>query len=309
MFHVSSFKFYALTAVIGVLPLIADAQALILQSQKSSYQVGDSFQVSLFLDTHGKSINTLEGTVDIPIRAFQILDARYGNSIISLWVEKPKVDYANGYISFTGGVPGGFKGEAGPILSFGLKAKKAANATVKLKDMKALLNDGLGTEVKDLTLNPITLRIVEAPIQPPRLEEKKEEVYEPPPDTVPPEPFIPIVSRHPSISNNAYFVSFFAVDKDIGISHYEISERPLVLRRLTAKFDEPWVRGESPNVLRIQWWPTKVMVRAYDQAGNSIEAEAIKPVHPALMAILIVIVTLLALGILYLYKIQFTKKH
>lgn len=307
MFYVSSFKFYALTAVIGVLPLVADAQALILQSQKSSYHVGESFNVSLFLDTGGKSINTLEGAVDIPIRAFQILDARYGNSIISLWVEKPKVDYANGYISFTGGVPGGFKGEAGPILSFGLKAKKVANATVKLKDMKALLNDGLGTEVKDLILNSLTLRIVEAPLQPPRLEEKKEEIYEPPPDTVPPESFIPIVSRHPSISNNAYFVSFFAVDKDTGISHYEISERPLILTRLTTKFDEPWVRGESPSVLRIQWWLTEVMVRAYDQAGNSIEAEAIKPMHPALVAILIVILTLLVLGILY--KIHFTKKY
>ena len=82
------------------LPLATDAENLILTSPKTSYRVGDSFSVSLVLDTKGKSINTLSGIVVVPKEKLQIVDVRYGSSIISLWVERPTLNTSVGTISF-----------------------------------------------------------------------------------------------------------------------------------------------------------------------------------------------------------------
>lgn len=129
--------------------------------------------------------------------------------------------------------------------------------------------------------------------------EKKEEIKEPPkwgtpaeeeqlflfPDKDIPEELVPLVSRDPSVADNKYFVSFFAVDKDTGVSFYEVEERPKVISWFTSAFTKSWTRAESPHVLSMQWWPTTVVVRAHDQAGNFAESTAEKPIHPVLLLI------------------------
>jgi len=277
----------------------AEAQSLSLTSGKDTYYKGDSFQVSLSINTGGQIINTIEGAVSIPVDKFQILETRYGNSIISLWVEKPKIDSGKRIISFTGGVPGGFGGSNGPILSFSLKAKEVGSGKISLQDVKVLLNDGQGTELKNISLASLVLTVKEPVLKPaptvPEEEEKPEEIYLPVPDAVPPESFIPLVSRNPGVADNKYFVSFFAVDKDTGIFRYEITEKPLILSYITSKFNKPWMAGESPYVLKGQFWAYKVIVRAYDQAGNYSEGAALKPFHPLLILIFAAIAVILAI--------------
>ena len=271
------------------------AQALNLKAPKTTYAVGESFQVSLTIDTAGRYVNTVSGKVIVPTDKFQILDVRYGNSIVTLWVERPKVDGAKGTITFAGGVPGGFSGSAGPILSFVIKAKAAGSGTLALQEIKVLLNDGQGTELSGVKSGSLKLAIEKAkplPLPSPKAEEElatsTQEEYAPPPDTIPPEAFVPLISRHPSVSGNKYFVSFFAADKDSGVERYEVKE----ISALWPFDAEDWVRSESPYILKNQWWRTRVLVRAYDQAENVAEAEAIKPFHPlvssafALLAVL-----------------------
>src|SRR3989338_6492544 len=241
-----SWPFVLIFVVISVLPFAASAQSLVLKAPKTTYNVGDSFQVTLSVNTEGKSINTLSGKIQFPTSKFQILDTRYGNSIISLWVERPTV--SGGTITFTGGIPGGFSGSAGPILSFGVKARAEGSAAINLKDIKILLNDGKGTELSGATSGILKLSIVKAavkPAVPAGAPEKPKEVYVPPPDIIPPENFIPLVSRHPTIGDNKYFVSFFAVDKDSGVSYYEVKEEPFIISRFTGRFNEDFVKTES----------------------------------------------------------------
>ena len=272
------------------LPLATDAENLILTSPKTSYRVGDSFSVSLVLDTKGKSINTLSGIVVVPKEKLQIVDVRYGSSIISLWVERPTLNTSVGTISFTGGIPGGFSGSAGPILSFGVKAKADGAATISIKDFTVLLNDGNGTKLAGATAGALKFSIAEAqtpkPTEPKAGEvpPKVEEVYAPPLDIIPPEHFVPLVSRHPSVADNKYFASFFAVDKDSGISRYQVYEEPLIVSLITAKFNTKPQDAESPYVLSGQLWTYKVTVRACDQAGNCVERYAMKPLSPAVEA-------------------------
>lgn len=290
------------------------AQSVSLQSTKSSYEVGEGFAIALTIDTGGKSINTISGTIRAPIDTLQLFDLRYGNSIITLWVEKPVINASEGTIAFTGGIPGGFSGTGGPLLNFAAKAKKTGSATIALENISVLLNDGLGTEFKDITLKPLAVTIIPASpkkIVPPETKKEETEEKEPPkeeteqlfllPDRDAPDEFIPLVSRDPRVADNNYFVSFFAVDKDTGVAFYEIEERPKIISWFTVAFNQLWTRAESPFVLRTQWWPTTVAVRAYDQAGNARESSVSKPAHPLLIALGILII-LAFVGIFYAIK-------
>ncbi|OGF62283.1 hypothetical protein A2926_04305 [Candidatus Giovannonibacteria bacterium RIFCSPLOWO2_01_FULL_44_40] len=298
-----SWPFVLIFVVISVLPFAASAQSLVLKAPKTTYNVGDSFQVTLSVNTEGKSINTLSGKIQFPTSKFQILDTRYGNSIISLWVERPTV--SGGTISFTGGIPGGFSGSAGPILSFGVKARAEGSASISLSDIKILLNDGLGTEAQ-ASAAPFKLTIKKAPPVPKATEDAApapKEVYVPPSDTSPPESFIPMISRHPTVADNKYFVSFFAVDKDTGIGKYQIREEPLIVSLITTKFNTELRDAESPYILKGQYWTYEVVVRACDQAGNCTEGFAVKPLSPAIEAAFILALVLISIFITrWIYK-------
>lgn len=291
----TKFQKFIFIAITFFLPLGVYAQSLLLKAPKTTYTVGDSFQVTLSINTEGKQINTIAGTIKLPTSRFQIIDTRYGSSILTLWVERPKINVSAGTIIFAGGLPGGFSGSSGPILSFGVKAKSEGTGEIKLSDFSVLLNDGLGTEIKNLSLGALKLTI--SKVAPQKAPTPK---YIPLPDTIPPESFIPLVSRHPTIADNKYFVSFSAVDKDSGISRYEIRERPLIITRITTKFDKGPETGETSYILKIQHWPTEVVVKAYDQAGNFTESSAKKPSSPLLAFFGVAILLILTAGITYL---------
>ena len=283
----------------------AGAQSLNLTAPKST--LGDYFQVTLSINTKNKSINTISGKIRVSADKLRITEVRYGNSIINLWVERPNLNALAGTITFAGGIPGGYNGSSGPILTFFAAARASGNASVTLEDVSVLLNDGFGTVVSDVTLGRLDLAVNLLPPAPKKTEPEKEPEEAPVlapvilPDNVPPEDFTPVISRHPSVENNKYFVSFFAVDKDSGISRYEASEKPWPLFYLTSRFDWPWIQVESPYIAKHQYWPHKIIVRAYDQAGNYKDAEVSKPIHPVLAWIFVFLWTLIVFGSSYLY--------
>jgi hypothetical protein len=279
-------------SLVLIIPNLVTAESLNLKTTKTSYRVGDSFQVSVSIDAGANSINTISGKIKIPTDFFQISNLRYGDSIVTLWVEKPAIDQVSGQISFAGGIPGGFNSKVGQILTFGLKAKKAGSVSLTSADVGVLLNDGQGTPLAGLTTPNLKLTILEA--LPPPVAPKKDpetplpppapvpEVYTPPVDTVTPEGFMPLVSKHPNIADNKYFVSFSAVDKDSGISYYEVKEIPDSL----PFWETDWEKSDGLYVLKNQYWMTKVVVRAYDQQGNYTDGEAYKSMDPSLAGVL-----------------------
>lgn len=296
---------------------VAEAhEAMFFGTSKASYRAGESFAATLLIDTEGKSINTISGMIVIPRNILRIVDVRYGNSIVSLWVKQPAVDYSRGTITFTGGIPGGFSGNAGPVLSLGLKAEREGSGLLELRDIQVLLNDGQGTVFSALQALPRSLSVLAALPPPPEVpkevkEEKSpeepEEVFRP--DTTPPEDFFPLVSRHSSVEGNKYFVSFFAVDKDTGISHYVVHEEPLMLSLITTQFDAEAQMKQGPYVLENQFWPARVMIQAYDQAGNFREASAETPISPALLTAIAGLALLIGAGAAYLaFRTRYGKK-
>ncbi len=291
-----SYWFYLLfTAGLAIVLMTnaARAQTLYLESNKTSYNIGDSFLISLILDTSDKAINAVNGAVLIPPDKFQIVDLRFGNSVIPIWVERPAVDYLKGIITFVGGIPGGFNGSSGQILSFTLKAKETGQTEVSLQNIKVLLNDGKGTELKNMNIKTLALKINEAG--------SSAESSIGARDVIAPENFIPIISRDKNMENNKYFVSFFAIDKDTGISYYEIKEKPVILSLITPAFDTAWKKAESPYILSGQLWAYNVIVRACDGAQNCTDGVIFKPFSAVMVAIFTVILLGLVIFIIYLF--------
>ncbi|MFA6338947.1 MAG: cohesin domain-containing protein [Candidatus Paceibacterota bacterium] len=298
-------------------PLIANGQAVSLTSARTTYPEGSSILVSLSIDTAGRSINAISGTVSAPVSNLSIQDVRYGSSIISLWVAQPTINSASGSINFTGGTPGGFSGAAGPILSFNVLAKSVGTYTVSVKDLNILLNDGQGTELTGVKINPLTLTIekrkevaapaVTAPVVPSTKETSKPSVKPKttlekpitetqPQDILPPDPIISSINREPTIENNKYFAVFFAVDKDSGVSYYEVKEQPLLISLFTESFNTEWTRANTPYILKYQLWASNVRVRAFDQVGNMAETRSFKPFHPTLLTIFALLLVIISVA-------------
>jgi len=297
-------KFILYTSLVFVFPVFIFAQSVSLKANKTSYTLNESILVTAVVDTGGQSINTVSGSVKVALSNISVTDIRYGNSIISLWVDKPVLNTGLSKISFTGGIPGGFSGSSGNLFSFVVKAKSTGPLSIGLEDVKVLLNDGSGGELAGLRLIPLSLSITEAPKKP-EPTPPKENVTEPAPVVVPkeepvipedkvaPESFVPMVSRHESIADNAYFASFFAVDKDSGVARYEIRERPSGISLFTDYFSTKWEESNSPYVLKYQKWGTSIEIKAYDTAGNFVVSKTNKPFAGSLVTILFVVAILL----------------
>ena len=276
-------------SVFFIAPGLISAQSVSLTASKTSYTTADSILVTASIQTGGQQINTVGGQVSFLPTSLSVSDVRFGNSIISLWVDKPTANNSLGTINFTGGVPGGFSGSSGQLFTFVVKPKKEGSITITLKDVKVLLNDGSGSELQGLKIIPLNLSITKTtiPTPPPITPTSIEENSTAPKDKVSPENFVPMVSRHESIADNAYFVSFFAVDKDSGVVKYEVREVPKLIGVSTE-----WVPAKSPHILSIQSWGTLVEVRATDGAGNSTVSTTYKPFNTTIAVIFVIIIVL-----------------
>ena len=84
-------------------------------------------------------------------------------------------------------------------------------------------------------------------------------------DATSPEVFTLEIGEDPSLFEGKYFLSFATQDKMSGIDYYEIKE---------GKID--WKKVTSPYLLEDQALGKKIVVRAYDKAGNYQDSE-IKP--------------------------------
>lgn len=276
------------------------AQSVSLEGA-SRIEVGEYATVKFFINTGGSQINTVGAKILIPQDVINFSDVRSGESIISLWAEKPA--FNTGTLSLSGGVPGGFAGSKGLVVSFGVRGKKVGTTKINFSEVTVLLNDGLGTELR-VSPNALTIEVVPVSAKP-SVEEKPNPVFETPEpivekpqDVTPPEQFVPIVSRHPDMFENKYFLSFHGVDKGSGISHYEVEELPFLFSFFSSKkitrIDAP------PHVLSWQTWRTKVIVRAYDNDSNFSEASVVKPFKS-----FVVVISSMLFGALLLLVILF----
>lgn len=277
-----------LIAVFALLvPFAAFGAILYFEPVSGEFYQGDTFGVNLKIDTEKDCINTVKGEIEFSKDVLEVVNFITGNSILTIWLQSPKLDQNSGKISFVGGIPGGYcgplpgePGELGLLLKIFFKTKKEGTANLKfLKESQVLLNDGFGTPAK-LNLKEAEFKILPEKREIPK-EEWQEELKK---DNIPPEPFEIEIHKDPAIFEGKYFIVFSTTDKQTGIDHYEVLET-------REKRQENWKKAESPYLLEDQSLRSIIKVKAVDKAGNERIAEylPLKKPFPWRMIVLILV--------------------
>ena len=76
--------------VAALLPQSVFAARLFVGPTTGTFTVGSTFEVSLFLDTRGQSINAFSAELQFPPDKLQLVSPTAGKSIIGVWTAPPQ---------------------------------------------------------------------------------------------------------------------------------------------------------------------------------------------------------------------------
>lgn len=133
--------FYCLT------PLITEAASLSISPSTGVYTSNSTFTVKVNVNSSGKPINAAEGTITFNKSELSVVSVNRSGSIFNLWVTEPTFSNSAGTITWSGGLPSGYTGSAGNILTITFKAVGSGTAKANFGAGSVLANDGKGTNV------------------------------------------------------------------------------------------------------------------------------------------------------------------
>jgi len=277
------------------LPLSANAARLYMDPAEGLYGPGDDIEVNIKLDVLEACINTIEAEILFPNDYLYIRDFITGDSIMSIWLEKPTTkDFEEisrtGVLKFSGGIPGGYcgkipgdPGESNIVGKIVFTMPGMVVSDVKRDELeivfsdktRVLKNDGLGSE--DTLLKQSAKFVVANEAQNSEYDWRDRLEN----DRIPPEPFVIELRRAENMFDNAYHLIFATVDKQTGLDHFEVLELGMdeqVGVKPETKFWEKFVKeekvapvwqvAEMPYVLKDQTLVSVIKVKALDKAGN-----------------------------------------
>jgi len=249
-----------LSLVIFLTAGYVDAARVFFEPQPAIYKVGDSFTLSLILDTEAQSINAVEISISVP-KLLKIKNISKSGSVIQLWVSEPS--FSGEVINLTGGIPGGTTISKGIIVKITFEAAAIGSGNIAfMSNSSVLLNDGQGTKLNlEMTGGPV-FNVIPRPKESSTQElgQNKENLKLN--DNKKPERFQIMIGQDLRVFSGQKFISFFTTDKDSGVDHYEVREG-----------DGDYKIGQSPYLLSDQeTMRTVTRVRAYDGIGNYRES-------------------------------------
>ena len=141
-----------------------DKATIFVSPHLETVLTGSVFDVSVFLDTHGNSINTVELNLQFSPDKLRIIAPSGGKSFFSIWHDVPVYSNEKGTAKFIGGITNGITTESGLITTITFEAKTSGQAVVEiLPSSKVLANDGTGANI----LTGLGKGIYEINIKPP----------------------------------------------------------------------------------------------------------------------------------------------
>jgi len=145
----------------------ARAATLSLQPSTGTFQVGSTFEVSVYIDTQKETINAIEAYLHFPADKLQLVSPATGSSIIDLWISQPKYNNAAGTIELRGGIPQGVNVSKGLVSTLMFRVRDTGSALVSFADnSRVLLNDGQGTDKLQQTYSGVFSLVLPPPAGP-----------------------------------------------------------------------------------------------------------------------------------------------
>lgn len=261
-----------------VFPALASAATLRFDPPVRSTAPGDVFIATMRIDVaSGECVNAVTVGLSYPTQLLTLNAVSRGESIFSLWLNQTE-DKEKGEVHFVAGIPGGYCGRAigdpgqSNIVAkiiFQYKGRSPADAATLnfLPETEVDLNDGLGSKAT-LILEPMAIQYAATS----SLHNEWLSVVSE--DTFPPEEFIPQIFRDSSNDKSPFYLIFDATDKQSGVEHYEVTEEdPNSFGfRLGSRVKAKPAPVTSPYLLQDQTLSSRIVVRAFDHAGNMQEA-------------------------------------
>ncbi len=319
---------------------------LFLSPRTATILEGSTIEVSVFVNTLGKSINTVALSVNFDPTKMIIVRPSNANSIIGIFIDPPTFSNVKGTMKLSGVIPNGITTESGLITTMTFKAITTGQATISISsDSKILANDGQGTEVqtqfdrgsyvilpqspegprvfsethpfqniwynnnspqvawdKDPGVTSFSYALDNKPFTVPdnntevtdtvtsyqnlsdgmwyfHIKAKKQGIWGSTThfvirvDTAPPAGFKPRVQFLTSSSTVSAFVSFFTTDVLSGFDHYEVGV--VGYDKISSGELPVFQQVDSPYQFSMQSPEgARVVVRAFDKAGNSLDESA-----------------------------------
>jgi len=262
----------------------AFAATLYIDPQSATLHRGDAVTLSVRLDTDeftGECINAIDAVISYSPSVIPV-DISTGNSIFSMWVERPTINRENNTITFAGGIPNGYCGRipGDPRLTNvvaelifrapGMQVGGGDNrnsAEIAFTDQTiAYLNDGFGTQA-ELAKFGTTLTLLDT-IGSEIKDDWRIQIQN---DQIPPEPFSIELVRGETVEGDRHYIIFSTTDKQTGISHYEVLEEAVEDARWFSfgAVTAPWQIVSGPvYILKDQSLTSVIRVKAVDKAGN-----------------------------------------
>lgn len=126
---------------------IALAATMQVSPSTGVYQAGATFTVTVQVRPNGEPINAAEGTIKFNPNELSVVSVNRNSSIFNLWIAEPSFSNSAGTISYSGGVPSGYTGTIGRVLSVTFRTKGAGSPRLSFTNGSVLANDGRGTNV------------------------------------------------------------------------------------------------------------------------------------------------------------------
>jgi hypothetical protein len=218
---------------------------------QSQINIKDQFNAGVYIDTGDSSINAISGTINFS-PGISVERIEEGSSLVSLWIESPKLSPDGRSITFSGIVPGGFHGSH-ELLNIVVSATASSKQSINASNMEIRANDA------SASLVPVTVKALNVNISS-VVGTSTVSVN----DTISPEPFTLAIGKDPSLFDNHPFVSFATQDKQSGIDHYEVAFSHFPVLSSQNKYSV----ATSPYEIAEKYNGDIVHIKAVDQAGN-----------------------------------------
>lgn len=154
-----SFVFF----VCALTPASVLAATLAVSPGTGVYKTGATFTVTVAVNTTGTPVNAADGTLSFNPRELAVVSATRGASIFNLWTTEPTFSNTAGTVTFSGGVPTGYTGAFGNVMTVTFRALTSGTSRISLTGASVLAADGKGTNVlTNMSGGTYTLSAVES---------------------------------------------------------------------------------------------------------------------------------------------------
>jgi len=292
--------FFILFSVLIIAPISINAAVLSLQPEVLQVAPGDTVIFKIKIDNEKECVNAIETGLRFPKELLSFKDLSTGESMISLWIEKPTLAEAksineSGEFKFTGGIPGGYcgkiPGDPGDsdvlgevifevkkdVLKDGIKDSAQINF---LDNSQILLNDGLGSTANSRFSGANLIISDKSSIN------KEDWANRLKDDKILPENFVIELTSDPSIFDGKKYIIFSTTDKQTGVDRFEVREIKMpasikwwesVWGKIFKPAEQKWQIAVMPYLLKDQSLRSTIQVKAIDKAGNERLVEYIPP--------------------------------